>query len=138
MESCLAESLPDSMKGLPLYLGGPVRPQALTCLIHEPTNDDGTEGTVLPGLRFTHNVGEVLKPSGDLAPSVQVRFFAGFAGWAPKQLDNEMKDSAWLTHPASIDLVFHSGPENLWKTILRNKGPAYRLLAEAPDNVSRN
>ena len=138
MEDCLAETLPESMKMLPLYLGGPVRRQALTCLIHDPANDDTTEETVLPGLRFTHNLSELLEPGGDLAPSIRVKFFAGYAGWAPGQLDSEMKEGAWLTHPASLDLVFHSAPEQLWKTILRVKGPGYRLLAESPEDVSHN
>ena len=32
--------------------------------------------------------------------------FAGYAGWSPGQLEDEMKRKAWLTHPASLELVF--------------------------------
>jgi putative transcriptional regulator len=67
-----------------------------------------------------------------------VKFFAGYAGWSPGQLDGEMKVDAWLTHPATMDHVFHPRPEELWKSILRSKGLLYRLLAESPDDVSRN
>ena len=69
---------------------------------------------------------------------IKVKFFAGYAGWSPGQLDDEMKADAWLTHPASLELVFHRQPEKLWKTVLCEMGPAYRLLAEMPEDVSRN
>ena len=47
--------------------------------------------------------------------------FAGYAGWSPGQLEDEMKRKAWLTHPASLELVFDTAPEQLWQTILRAK-----------------
>jgi putative transcriptional regulator len=67
----------------------------------------------------------------------KIRTFAGYAGWRPGQLEDEMKRNAWLTHPASLDLVFGS-TDKLWQSILRKKGPKYRLLAEMPEDVSLN
>jgi len=134
----LPEHLPETVKELPLYFGGPVHPPMLSCLVHEPAVTEMTAAHVLPGLRLAHDLDELLEPNGEFTPFTQLKFFAGYAGWSPGQLDNEMKDDAWLTHRASIDLVFHSGPENLWKMILRKKGPAYRLLAESPEDVSSN
>jgi putative transcriptional regulator len=64
--------------------------------------------------------------------------FAGYAGWSPGQLDDEMKREAWLTHPASIELVFSSDAGELWKTILRQKGWKYRLLSDTPEDLSWN
>ena len=138
IEDVLTASVPDAMRELRLYLGGPVRPQMLSCLIHDPAINGTTEDVVMPGLRLTHTLEDLVKPSKVFPAKAPVKFFAGYAGWSPGQLDSEMKEQAWLTHPATIDLVFHPWPEELWKAILRSKGPAYRLLAEAPDDVSRN
>ena len=138
LANSLSEPIPEAVQELPLYIGGPVRPQAFSCLIHEPAVGAMTEAHVLPGLRLAHNLDELLEPSGDIVPFANLKFFAGYAGWSAGQLDNEMKDDAWLTHPASIDLIFHPAPEMLWKTILRGKGPKYQLLSEAPDDVSHN
>ena len=44
----------------------------------------------------------------------------------------------WLTHPATVDLVFQSAPEQLWKDILRQKGQTFRWLADSPENPSWN
>ena len=53
-------------------------------------------------------------------------------------LDQEMARKDWLIHPASIDLVFHPKPGQLWKEILRQKDDKSRLLAESPDDLSWN
>jgi putative transcriptional regulator len=134
----LIEKLPEAMQELPVFLGGPVNPQALSCLIYEPAIIVMTEAHILPGLRLTHDLDELLEPSGSFAPATQLKFFAGYAGWSAGQLDNEMKRNDWLTHPACIDFIFNSKPTELWKTILRGKGPKYRLLAETPDDISQN
>ncbi len=123
--------VPEEVERLPLFWGGPVQPQALSYLIRGTT----TAGTnVMPGLRLSHSL-EELEPLGT---SVQFKFFAGYAGWGPGQLDNEMKHEAWLAVPATLELVFHPQPEALWKLILRTQSLEYRLLAEAPDNISWN
>ena len=134
----LTATLPETAQELPLFLGGPVQPQALSCLIHEPAVGALTTTHVLPGLRLAHQLDELLEFEGKFVPFKQIKFFAGYAGWSAGQLDKEMQDAAWLTHPASIELVFHSQPAELWRLILRGKGPQYRLLAEAPDDVSHN
>jgi putative transcriptional regulator len=67
-----------------------------------------------------------------------VKIFAGYAGWSPGQLDDEMKRHTWMTHPASLELVFHSQPGQLWQMILREKGWKYKLIADAPDDPSWN
>jgi len=123
----------DFVKDLPVFWGGPLQPRALSVLLGEPSKSDAN---VMPGLRLAHTLDDLVEPKFPVP--AQVKFFAGYAGWSPGQLDDEMKEKEWLTHPASLDLVFHPQTEELWKAILCNLGPEYRLLAEAPDNVSWN
>jgi putative transcriptional regulator len=130
----LDELLPEPVKSLMVFVGGPVQPQALSYLIYDPSGTQSGEQIVLPGLRLTHTLDEL----ETISPEAQLKFFAGYAGWSPGQLDNEMKLKAWLTHPASIGDVFCSKPTELWKTIIRTKGMEYRLLADAPDDISNN
>ena len=68
----------------------------------------------------------------------KIKLFAGYAGWSPGQLEDEMNREAWLTHPASLELVFDTAVEDLWKKILLQKGWKYRVLAQAPEDLSRN
>jgi putative AlgH/UPF0301 family transcriptional regulator len=49
-----------------------------------------------------------------------------------------MARNDWMVHPASLDLIFHPEPAQLWKTILRQLDDKSRLLAESPDDLSWN
>jgi putative AlgH/UPF0301 family transcriptional regulator len=49
-----------------------------------------------------------------------------------------MERKAWVTHPASLDLVFDTNPDQLWQHILHSKGWQYRILSQMPEDLSRN
>lgn len=127
--------LPDTLKELPLFVGGPVEPKALSYL-----QSDGflPDANVMPNLTLDHSLDSLIEAAESLSPSLKLKVFAGYAGWSPGQLDDEMRRDTWLVHPASLDLVFHAEPERLWRDILRLKGPRYRLIAEQPDDLSWN
>jgi putative transcriptional regulator len=64
--------------------------------------------------------------------------FVGYAGWSPGQLEEEMKRNAWLAHPASVELVFETSPDQLWQAVLSKKGWKYKLLSQMPEDLSMN
>jgi putative transcriptional regulator len=112
-----------------------VQPLALFFLHNDSFIPDAN---VMPNLTLQHSLDALIDVSDSYSPTRQLKVFAGYAGWSPGQLDDEMKRDTWLTHPASIDLVFHPTPGELWKVILADKGWKYRLLADAPDDLSWN
>ncbi len=70
---------------------------------------------------------------------VKVACFLGHSGWSPGQLENELKDTAWLV--SSLDLQLFSEMErqqDTWKKIVSGMSQELRLLAEAPENPSLN
>jgi len=131
----LVAKLPEILKQMPLYLGGPVQPQALSFL---HSDSFLPEANVLPNLTLDHSLDSLIDVGDSYSPTRQLKVFAGYAGWSPGQLDDEMKRDTWLTHPATIDLVFLAQAEQLWKLILAEKGWKYRLLGEAPEDLSWN
>ncbi len=131
----IVADLPEKLKHCPLYLGGPVQPSALSFL---HTDAFVPEANVLPNLSLGHSLDSLIEIGESFSPTRKIRLFAGYAGWSPGQLEDEMKRKAWLTHPASLDLVFETRPEHLWQQILRQKGWQYRLLAQMPEDPSLN
>jgi putative transcriptional regulator len=131
----LAAQLPHAIKEQALYLGGPVQPQALSFLHNDTFLPDAN---VLPNLHLEHSLDTLIELADSYSPSRQLKVFAGYAGWSPGQLDDEMKRDTWLTHPATIEHIFYPNPAELWKLILAEKGWKYRLLADAPDDISWN
>ena len=131
----IVADLPDSLKEFPLYLGGPVQPAALSFL---HTDSFIPDADVLPNLGLGHSLDTLMEFGDSFSATRKVRLFAGYAGWSAGQLEEEMSRDAWLTHPASIDLVFDPNPDRLWNLILRQKGWKYKLLSQMPEDLSLN
>jgi len=131
----IVADLPEVLKECPLYLGGPVQPSALSFLHTDAFIPDAN---VLPNLSLGHSLDSLIEIGDSFAPTRKIRMFAGYAGWSAGQLEDEMKRKAWLTHPASLELVFETDPNDLWQRILRQKGWKYKLLSQMPEDLSLN
>lgn len=132
----IVADLPESLRDEAVYLGGPVQPSALSYLHADPLLLDAN---VLPNLALGHSLETLIETVSTPSDARKVRVFAGYSGWAAGQLDEEMKRGAWLTHPASIDWVFHPNPEQLWRRILlRKRDWRHRLLATGPEDPAWN
>lgn len=131
----IVAKLPLALKEHALFLGGPVQPQALSFLHHDSFLPNGN---VMPNLQLEHSLDSLMEIGDSFSVTRQLKIFAGYAGWSPGQLEDEMKRDTWLTHPANIDLIFYPKPDDLWKIILAEKGWKYRLIADAPDDLSWN
>ena len=128
-------NLPDTLKEETLFLGGPVQPQALSYLHNDTFLPDAN---VLTNLSLGHSLDSLVDLGESFSSTVRLKIFAGYAGWSPGQLEDEMKRDTWMTHPASLELVFHPNPEQLWPAILKEKGWKYKLIAESPEDPSWN
>ena len=131
----IVADLPDTLKACPLYLGGPVQPSALSFLHSDAFIPDAN---VIPNLSLGHSLDSLVEIGESLSPTRKIKMFAGYSGWSAGQLEDEMKRKAWLTYPASLDLVFDPDCDQLWQTILRRKGWKYKLLAQSPEDLSAN
>jgi putative transcriptional regulator len=131
----IVADVPELLKDQPLYLGGPVQLSALSFL---HADNFLPNASILPNLDLGHSLDSLVEIGDSFSSTKKIKMFAGYAGWSPGQLEEEMKRKAWLTHPASIELVFDADPEQLWQVILREKGWKYRLLAEMPEDISLN
>jgi len=132
----IVADLPNPLKESPLYLGGPVQPAALSFL---HTDSFIPDADVLPNLALGHSLDDLLEIGEGFSPTKKVRLFAGYSGWTSGQLESEMRRKAWLTFPASVQLVFETPPEQLWRKILLVKGGwKNQLLAQMPDDLSLN
>src|SRR3954468_16684557 len=108
----IVADLPDTLKQFPLYLGGPVQPSALSFLHSDAFIPDGN---VIPNLSLGHSLDSLMDLGESFSAERKIKMFAGYAGWSPGQLEDEMKRKAWLTHPASLQLVFETDPKDLWQ-----------------------
>lgn len=131
----LAADLRDPMKAERIFHGGPVQPTALSYLHSDVFLPDAN---VMPNLSLGHSLEELADLGENFSPTQKVKVFAGYAGWSPGQLDEELKRGSWLTHRATLEHVFDPDPATLWRRIVSTKGWDYKLLAEGPEDISWN
>jgi putative transcriptional regulator len=117
-----------------VYIGGPVQPTAIVVVAEFERADDA-------GVPIFATVGFVAagsEPSVVEASSSRARVFAGFAGWAPGQLEGELERDDWFLEPAIVADVFTLEPEDLWSSVLDRKGGEYALVARMPLDPTLN
>lgn len=112
-----------SLPGLPLqgtssgflFIGGPVSRNALSSLVQTEHASKEVEA-VLEGVYF---MTDPLATAGLLKESKQFRIYAGYAGWAPGQLQGEIDRGDWRLLPADAALLFRNNPETVWPELFR-------------------
>src|SRR5258706_15816432 len=107
----------------PIFFGGPVAPQGLFALF-EADKYSGPAVPMLPGIYLA-----VLPDSVDALlskPPAKIRFFSGYSGWAPGQLQAELDRGDWLVVDADAKTVFQKDTSRLWQDMVRRAraGPA--------------
>ncbi len=109
-------------------IGGPVSPQSVVAL--GEFADPAEAGTPVVGSLGT------IDPDAENVSLRRIRVFAGYTGWAPGQLDDELEQEAWVVTPAQAGDAFADG--DIWSEALRRKGGNYRLLSTMPADPSLN
>ncbi len=66
-----------------------------------------------------------------------VRFFLGYSGWAPMQLDSEIKRNFWLVKNVKKDEIF-SKDKNLWANQIKQLEKEYKIWTMIPEDPSVN
>ena len=66
-----------------------------------------------------------------------IKFFLGYSGWAPGQLQQEIEEKAWSVMDNNIDL-FELNPRNLWKEKIVEIDPENIIWKNAPLNPHLN
>lgn len=129
----MSDILPDlTDSDFPVYLGGPVQPDSLQFVHNYPDLINGgkkiKEG-VFTGGNFESTI--ACLNAHELNRN-KIKFFVGYSGWGPEQLDSEMKIDSWLTVPMTDRLLFNVEAENIWKESLTELGGEYTTLINYP------
>lgn len=125
-----------------VFGGGPVQPDAIVGLARSraaasasrPDAPDDGQGEsvehIVADVRLVDLGGDAALAAAEVS---QVRIFAGYAGWGPGQLEEELAEDAWVTVAAVGDDAFTDEPEQLWRAVLRRQPGPLRLLSTFPE-----
>src|SRR5688572_25573324 len=103
-----------------LFFGGPVQQERGWILLPDPPAEPDYR-TIREGIYLTASP-EVLRRVLENPAPARARVLAGYAGWGPGQLDEELAQSAWLISDVQADLIFDVDPAQMWDTAIRRLG----------------
>ena len=67
-----------------------------------------------------------------------VRVFAGCAGWAAGQLEDELAEEAWFVVDFRPTDLLTNMPEGLWNSVLRRQSSSLAVFATYPADPRMN
>ena len=129
LEHLQFEKLPSALAHAPVYSGGPVQ-QEQGFVIHTPLGawDSTLQVTDTIGITTSRDILQALAEQHSEAPE-QAFLALGYAGWGSGQLEQEMAENAWLSVPASADILFNTPSEQRWQAAARQLGIDLSLLS---------
>ena len=123
-----------------LFLGGPVSQQVVIALGRpRPGHEPAGWQELLPDAHGPVGTFSLGSEPDELSTSIEaLRVFAGYAGWAGGQLEDEIDAGAWfVADPEPFD-AFSARPEDLWGEALRRQGGTTAFYANFPPDPSLN
>ena len=105
-----------------VFRGGPVSPDSFLCLAAAKS---GVRSVDIAN----EDPGDVTRPW---------RVFRGYAGWAPGQLEDEVRGAGWYVVNSEPDDMFTSEPGHLWRDVLSRQSGSVRRFADFPDDPHLN
>lgn len=117
-----------------VFHGGPVEVSGVLCLV------DGDDPGGAGYRRFFDDIGtlDLHRSPDDVVGVRSIRAYAGHAGWAPGQLEDELERRAWLVVDRAPGDVFTDRPEDLWSDVLARQPGIVALLSSYPQDVNLN
>jgi putative transcriptional regulator len=116
----------------PVFVGGPVQPEAFMVLAEFEDVDDAA-APIMEDLGFMPADTE----PDDLSIK-RLRLFAGYSGWGSGQLEAELGEDSWIVVDAVADDAFADDPDELWRVVLHRKGGPFSLMENMPFDPELN
>lgn len=110
--------------------GGPVRPDRGYVLHSEDFAAGDATHTIAPGVRLTATR-DILEAVASEHPPARFVLALGHAGWGAGQLEDELRDNAWLIVDADDEIIFGDAHDDKWTRAIKSLGLDPAQLASA-------
>lgn len=129
-DQILPEEQRNRLADVPVFLGGPVNTEHLTFFALGWSEQDGE-------LQFSTHLSAAEAVMHEME-GFHIRAFVGYSGWSEGQLEGELEQKAWIPHKPEKVVIDLSEVDGLWKSLIRDLSPYYKLVADEPDDISLN
>ena len=111
-----------------IYLGGPVARNQLLLLIRTSSPPEGSR-QVFKDIHVSSSQAVIQRMIKNPESEERFRVYAGYAGWAPGQLDNEIATGGWHVTTADVETIFDKSASGIWPDLIhRSSAQWVRVL----------
>ena len=119
-----------------MFIGGPVSNESVVALARVRQDPDQGWWTPVHGLVGTLDLEADAEEVADTVDGI--RLFAGYAGWSPSQLEDEIESGAWFVVDADPADLLTENPGDLWPTVLSRQPSPLSWYANYPSHPTHN
>ena len=110
----------DAVASVPVYHGGPVSSEQ-GFILHRPTQAVW-QGSISNNSLCITTSKDILEAIAHQNEPHDFLFCLGYSGWSAGQLEEELKQNAWLTVEADSDIIFSNSEEEKYTRALSSLG----------------
>ncbi|MFZ6014373.1 MAG: YqgE/AlgH family protein [Bacteroidota bacterium] len=121
-----------------VYVGGPVQQDTLHFIHRNTKISNAVE--VVEGIFWGGEFESlILLCDTKQISNTDLRFFLGYSGWGPGQLESELEADSWIVCDYITDqLLFDTDPKTMWKQALGNMGGRFSVYSNYPVDPRQN
>lgn len=113
-----------------IYLGGPVAKNQLLLLIRTASPPEGSHH-VFNDIYVSSSQTVIQRMLEDPNSGDRFRVYAGYAGWAPGQLDHEISRGGWHVLQGDVETVFDKSAPEIWPALIHRSSARWvRVLVQ--------
>lgn len=101
-----------------MHFGGPVSPMTLVFVFQSAERPQDAL-RVLDDVYLSVNSGLLSELLSRPKFPERLKVYAGYAGWAPEQLQNEIRRGDWYVLNADAEILFKTAPKNIWPELVK-------------------
>jgi len=120
-----------------LYLGGPVEKSYLN-FIHNISNLPNSN-KILDDVFLGGDIDFILRNNTLNKNQLKYKFFSGYSGWSPNQLEEEINQNSWIViNKYDSSILFKNIDDKFWSVFLSDFGGKNKIFSNYPKDPSLN
>lgn len=135
----LNELIPEVTANFKIYNGGPVEQDNLY-FIHKVPELIHNSVEISNGIYWGGDFNAVIDLlKAQKLKSTDIKFFLGYSGWSPNQLDHELSSNSWVVQENHYkNQIIEKAHNSFWKEKMLELGGDYVIWSNAPENPNHN
>jgi len=119
-----------------IYIGGPVLARHVFCIHNYSGGNKMVE--LLPGTYLGYDNMLLSLAELNTVKTLKYKFFLGYSGWTPGQLEEELESKMWVIANPASKLILDTNAEDIWHEAVMRLGKDYAHWLDMPEDITEN